>query len=180
MTEIRIYKSRWQAIKMMLLCTVFVGLSVYFLRNGDVGDKTIFWKCICFFGLGYPLGLFYILDRRPQVVINEIGIFDRTLSKSVINWSVIRDAYIIEMRRQKFICLVIDEHYEPSVQKGALYKAAARFNKELGAQELNISASILAMKPENLLHLILLLKDAQPEQRKNYLTPNVSSSGSGH
>lgn len=150
---------------MMLLCTLFVAPAIYFLNSGGDNDKVMLWISVCFFGLGYPVGLFSILDRRPVVIINDVGIFDRTLSKKVINWDIIRDAYMVEMKKQKFICLVIDEKYEPSTEKGKLYKATVELNKEMGFQELNISASVLDVNPDKLLHLILQLKDSSSDER---------------
>ena len=49
------------------------------------------------FALGYPVGIYHLLDRRPQIMINEIGIFDRRTYKDFINWDVIQRAYSIDM-----------------------------------------------------------------------------------
>lgn len=84
MIEYKIYKYPWKAIKLILLCTIFVLGGIFFLNQSDV-PKFIAWFCILFFGLGYPIGLFQLLDRRPQIIINEIGIFDRTTHKDFIN-----------------------------------------------------------------------------------------------
>ena len=136
--DIKLNKSPWKAIKMILLCSIFVFGGIFLLTNSDAPEWTA-WMCIGFFGLGYPIGLFHLFDRRPQIIINEIGIFDRTTYKDFINWDVIQGAYLIGISRQKFICLVVDKKYEPSAKKGMFYKTLSKYNKELGAQELNIS-----------------------------------------
>src|SRR5439155_24563091 len=99
MTEYKIYKSPWKAIRMMLLCSIFVVPSILFLDSSN--SQWINWMSIIFFGLGYPVGLFQLFDRRPQIIVNEIGIFDRTLHADYINWEIIQDAYIASVRSQK-------------------------------------------------------------------------------
>ena len=134
MTEIKFYKSKKRAIRMMLLCSVFVLLGIWLLpKNPLIG-----WSSIGFFGLGYPLGIYNLFDKKPMIIINEIGIFDRSANQDFINWELIHDAYPINISGQKFICLIIDEKFKPSRKKGKLYKNAAKLNEAIGAQELNI------------------------------------------
>lgn len=90
------------------------------------------WLMIGFFGLGYPVGIFHLVDRRPQVIINEIGIFDRTTIRETINWEIIQDAYLMDVHGQKFICLIVDEKFEPSKRKGGAYKTGRRAEQSAG------------------------------------------------
>src|SRR4030095_12859743 len=138
MAEIKLYKSPWRAIKLILLCSIFV-VGGYFMVIDEDAPKWIGWFNIFFFGLGYPVGLFHLFDRRPQIVINEIGIFDRTTYADFINWEVIQGAYPIDIHGQKFVCLVVDGKYEPSTRKGKFAKTMSSISKDIGAQELNIS-----------------------------------------
>jgi hypothetical protein len=124
---------------------------------------------MCFFGLGYPVGLFHLFDRRPQIIINEIGIFDRTTYKDFINWGVIQGAYPINISGQKFVCLVVDEQYEPSTKKGKLYKSVSNLSKEIGAQELNISLGQITVDEVKLTEFILTMINVTPENRQEKL-----------
>ena len=101
--DIKLYKSPWRAIKLILLCSIFVFGGIFLLTNTD-SPKWVAWLNIGFFGLGYPVGLFHLLDRRPQIIINEIGIFDRTTYKDFINWDVIKGAYPIDFGAE--ICML--------------------------------------------------------------------------
>jgi hypothetical protein len=115
--DIKLYKSRSKAIKLILVCSLFVigGLFVWAQTNASMGFVFLF---IIPFGLGYPIGLFHLLDRRPQIVMNEIGVFDRTSYKDVINWDVIKGAYSIDlMMGLTFVVLKVDEKYLPSIKK---------------------------------------------------------------
>lgn len=128
---------------------------------------------IGFFGLGYPVGLFHLLDRRPQIIINEIGIFDRTTYKDFINWEVIQGAYPIDISGQKFVCLVVDEKYEPSTNKGKISKSVSNFSKEIGAQELNISLGQITVDEIKLTEFILTMINVRPENRKEKLNDRL-------
>lgn len=85
MKEIKLYKSPWRAIKLLLLSSVFVFGGIWLITSTD-SPKWLGWMSIGFFGLGYPVGLFQLLDRRPQIIINELGIWDRTTKQDTINW----------------------------------------------------------------------------------------------
>lgn len=144
----------------------------YFLLQGEELSWAS-WAGLFFFGLGYPLGLFLIFDRRPQIIINELGIFDRNLGKEIINWEIIKEAYAGEIKNQKFICLVVDEKYEPSRNKGRFSRTVARLNKEMGFQELNIGVSMINVDKEQLLTFIRLMIEAEKPLRQKLLERGV-------
>jgi hypothetical protein len=131
--------------------------------------KWVWYLNIGFFGLGYPVGLFHLFDRRPQIIINEIGIFDRTTYKDFINWDVIQGAYPIDISGQKFICLIVDEKYEPSAKKGKISKSISNFGKEIGAQELNILLGQIKIDEVKLTGFIVAMINLRPENRKEKL-----------
>lgn len=134
MTEIKLYKSKQRAIRLILLCTPFVLIGIWMLADKPL----IGWLSIGFFGLGYPLGIYNLFDKRPMIIINEIGIFDRSANSEFINWELIQDAYPININGQKFICLIINEKFKPSRKKGVIYRSTVKLNEAIGAQELNI------------------------------------------
>lgn len=146
------------------------------MLNQPNAPKFVAWSSIIFFGLGYPVGLFQLFDRRPQIIINEIGIFDRMIHKDFINWEIIQDAYLAEMHGQKFICLVVDQQFEPSKSKGKLTRELAGFSKALGFQELNISLGNVKVNAERLTEFILAMRTADKPNREtiiNEALPNI-------
>jgi hypothetical protein len=163
--EIKLYKSPWRAIKLILLCSPFV-LGGMFMLSQEDAPKWIAWMCVGFFGLGYPVALFHLFDRRPQIIINEVGIFDRMAYADFINWEVIRDAYIMGVHGQKFICLIVDEAYEPKIKTRNFVK---RLNKDLGFQELNISLGQINIDEEKLGRFILTMSSVPQPKRKELI-----------
>ena len=164
MKEIKLYKSRWRAMKLILLSSVFVLTGIWLLGIPNA-PQWIAWTSIVFFGLGYPVGFFHFFDRRPQVIINEIGIFDRTTHQETINWNIIEDAYLTNVHGLKFICLVVDEQYEPSTKKGKWHKKGAELSKSLGFQELNISLGQVKVDETKLAAFILAMAEANKAHR---------------
>jgi len=166
--EIKLYNSPWRALKLLGLCSIFVGVGVYLLVKTHA-LPLVGWLNIGFFGLGYPVSLYHLFDRRPQVIINELGIFDRSTYTGFINWEVIRDAYPhVDISEQKFICLVVDERYEPSLKKGKLAQTVLQFNKK-GAQGLNLSLSHVSVDEQKLTSFIRQLIKATPSTRQPLL-----------
>lgn len=117
-----------------------------------------------FFGLGYPIGLYLILDRRPQIIINEIGIYERNVIKKTVNWEIINDAYLVKISRQLFLCLVIDDEYKP-LTTGKFHQVMDDLNESMGLQKLSIPMINVAADPEKLVTLIHNLKGYNAGER---------------
>ncbi len=154
MKEIKIYKSKWRAIKLILLCSIFVVLGLWGIRTGSM-PTWVAWLNIGLFGLCYPIGLFHLFDKRPQIIINQTGIFDRMVG------------YLINIFRQKFICLVLDENFKPLQTQSKLFQQAAILNEAIGAQKVNISLGQVNINPKQLTDFILLMRDATNPEKKN-------------
>lgn len=163
--EIKLYKSPWKALMLLVPCLIFVVIGIFMLRDSEASHFWA-WCCICFFGLGIPVSLFNMFDRRPQIILNEIGVFDRTAYTDFINWEVIQDAYLLDINRQKFICLIVDKQYEPSRKKERFRRAAAGLNKTIGAQELNIHLGAVSVDAVKLGQFILEMARLAPDMRK--------------
>lgn len=172
MTEIKFYKSQWKAIKLIMLCSIFTGLGFWGVLTGNM-PTWVAWLNIIFFGLGYPVGLFHLFDRRPQIIINETGIFARTINNAFLNWEIIQDAYIIDIHKQKFICLVIAEQYNPSKNKNKTYKKADKFNEALGEQKFNISLGQVKIDYEKLTAFILQMMTASKPDKKELINKKL-------
>lgn len=175
MTEYKIYKSPWKAIKLLAGCSLFVAAGIFILSSEEA-NPTIAWLIIIFFGLGIPIGLFQLLDRRPQIIINEIGIFDRTTHKDFINWEIIRDAYIVKVHQEPFICLVVPEEFEPSTHKSRLNKKMAGLSKAIGFQELNISLGNVNVNAERMAEFILMMRSADRVNRQSLIKRRLEES----
>ncbi|MBF9238143.1 hypothetical protein I2I05_12120 [Hymenobacter sp. BT683] len=156
------------------MCSVFVALGYFMLGRPDV-PQAVAWLGIGFFGLGYPVGIYQLLDRRPQIIVSEVGIFDRMAHHEFINWEIIQDVYLAEIHKQHIICLVVDEAFEPSRRKGKFQQTVASLNKELGFQELNISLAYVDVDADRLAAFIYAMRGAQAPERAALLEKAAAS-----
>lgn len=169
MKEIRLYKSRSKALKLILGSAAFVAIGFFMYEDKQI----LAIVCIVFFGLALFAGLFQFFDRRPQIIINEIGIFDRTTLEEFINWEIIHDAYIMTVSSQPFICLIIDENYSPSKNKSKFYKSIKKLSDQLGFQELNISLGSVDIKPYKLLEFVIAMINAERPAKANLIMQGI-------
>lgn len=142
MTEIKLYKKPFRGLTILALTIPFITIGIWMIFENPVGsfDYIMAWLCTCFFGLGIPVGLFQTFDRRPQIIITENGIWDRTTKQDEIKWEQIQNAYPLDIYKQKFVCLVLDDTF---ILKRNLYKWAAKLNENIGAQKVNLLISQL-------------------------------------
>jgi hypothetical protein len=178
MVEIKLYKSRQKAIRLIILCLPLVFASLYLIIYNH-SDKTLEWICLCFFGLGIPLGIFNLLDKRPQIIMNEVGIFDRIAYKELINWDWIKDAYLKEARilwvvqKQHYICLVLNQDVIPNSPRYEMLKKT--FPVDLGFQQVNILLDQLKkINGQKFTDFIKKMSCADAETKQNLLlTPDL-------
>ena len=133
--EIKLYNSPRKAFKLILVSSGLVAIAVLFLVTLDA--PAWFWYLsIGACSLGYPFALYHLFDRRPQIVMNEIGIFDRTTCKDFINWVVIQRAFVADTPAMwTYVCLIVDRRYLESIKKARIIRpfgAGARSSAFLG------------------------------------------------
>ena len=165
MKEISLYKSPFKSLRLFLLSSIFVIPSIWFITSENETDK-IFWFTLCFFGIGFVLSLFNILDRRTQIIINKIGIWDRTLRQETIKWEYIKDANHIEIYKQVFVTLKTNEKFVP---RKKLYKWAEYLNKSVGGEKVNLNVSYIKIDLEKFVTFINIMKKENIEDRENVM-----------
>lgn len=168
MTEIKLYKSTTKGLKIIGMCLPFVVLGLFLLSDATYGtiNYVMSWLCICFFGLGIPVGLFQTFDRRPQIIITENGIWDRTTNQDELKWEQIIEAYPLEIHGQKFISLVTDDTF---VFKKKPYKWAQKINGFVGAQKLNLHLGQINIDEVELTNFINKVSEEDLEERRRLL-----------
>ncbi len=176
MTEIKLYKTTTKGLKIIGMCLPFVAIGLWFITQEQIGTTNYImgWVCTCFFGLGIPIGFFQIFDRRPQIIITENGIWDRTTNQDEVKWEQIIEAYPLDIFEQKFISLVTDDTF---IFKKKPYKWAEKINKKIGAQNLNLHFGQININEIELTNFInRLRKESIEERRKLIKTFKIKSS----
>jgi hypothetical protein len=142
MTEVKLYKRPLKGLKIFALSIPFVASGIWMISKEPIGSTNYImgWISTSFFGLGIAVGLFQTFDRRPQIIITSNGIWDRTTKQDEIKWEQIKQAYPLDIYRQKFVSLVVDETL---TMKKNLNKWAEKLNAVVGAQKINLLMSQL-------------------------------------
>ncbi|MDF7818685.1 hypothetical protein P1X15_13800 [Runella sp. MFBS21] len=86
MEEIKLYKIPLKGLKIFALTIPFVAIGIWMINKEQVGTTNYImgWLSTCFFGLGIVVGFFQIFDRKPQIIITENGIWDRTTKQGEV------------------------------------------------------------------------------------------------
>lgn len=167
MKEIKIYKSP-RVLIIALACTTIILVLMVLFNKPQVNLPIWVWILFVAMEILFLSGVIYsFFDKKPYILINEIGIFAESVHNELINWEVIEDAYPIKISNQRFICLKLKEEFKPSSKKGKLSQLSAKVDEAIGAQELNIFTNIINVNETLLAEFILLMRTAkQPEKSK--------------
>lgn len=147
---------------------VAYGLYAIFFSSSDTFSLIVSWFCVVFFGLTIPIGLYTLLDWRPQIIINEVGIFDRTILKDFINWELIEDVYLVDTGK-KFICIVLKANTDLTSYHTKLFKKITSLNKAFGFQELNINLAFIKIDAQRLTDFVKQMSNSNVVQRKTLI-----------
>lgn len=167
MKEIVLYKSPLKSLSGLLISAVFVAISLYFVISGN--HTWMWWLVLFLFGISFFLSLINMLDRRPQITINKMGVLDKTTNLGMVPWDMIKEAHeinITNISNQLFISLIMDERF---VAEKKVYKWAQKINDMEGGQKVNLYVSKLKADTKKLLTLIDTLKNAPVEEREGIM-----------
>lgn len=168
MTEIKLYKTTTKGLKLVGMTIPFVAIGIWMILREQpwTFDYIMGWISTCLFGLGILIGLLQTFDRRPQIILNENGIWDRTTNQDEIKWEQIIEAYPLDIFSQKFICIITDKTF---IFKKKQNKWAAKINKKVGAQQLNLHLGQINIDVNTLTELINDLSKANKEDRRRLI-----------
>lgn len=168
MTELKIYKTPSKGLKQIGMTLPLVLIGVWMIFESQIGSTNYImgWIGTCFFGLGIPIGLIHLFDRRPQIIINENGIWDRMTKQDEIKWEQIVKAYPLDIFGQKFISIISDDSF---VIKKKPHKWSAKLNKALGTQNLNLHVGPTDIDENKLTELIKILTKVEKNDRKKII-----------
>ena len=168
MQGIIFYKSSSKALKIILLSFPFIAIGYWFILFESSGSfqYILGWFSVCFFGLCFPVGLFQLFDKRPQVIINEISIWSRSFQKNEIKWDQITENHILDIYGQKFLSIITIESYKPDNQKNFPSK---RFFKNNKGNQYTLYLNQINQNDEKFMNLINSMINANVLERKEIL-----------
>ena len=112
---------------------------------------------------GSLVALYGLIDKKPQIILDEDGIWAKILKRDRIPWEVIKDAHIAERAYGiKYIALVLDEAFASGLK-------LSRANIAFGDEPLNISTKGLKVNMELLCAVIKQLAHMPRKERATVL-----------
>ncbi len=169
MNKIKLYKSPLSALYLFLGSFVFV-IGGFFMVMQE--GSFIAWFVLLFFGLCAFVGLIMLLDKKPQIIINQKGIgYKKAIWKKynpddIIEWETIKNIHWVSVEDQKFICLNIPK--QPKKQNLA-QKSLTKLNKTMGFEEVNISLSMIKIDANQLVDFLNSMLVSNTSQREELI-----------
>lgn len=150
-----IRSSRGKLLLLLLAALAFVAGGLFILAHGRPGEAWVGWAGIVFFGACAAVFVRQLLDARPRLVIDDIGILDRTLGVGLIPWQDIAGAYLRSLQGNHFICLELRDPAPWLAKLSAVQRAMTAANEALGFTPLSLNLAGVAADPRQVLELIL-------------------------
>jgi len=149
-----IHAARGRYALLPIASLAFTAAGVSLLQRGDPAARWIAIACILFFGAGTLVLARQLLDRRPRLVFDDIGVTDRTLGVGRIPWEAIEDAQLASIRNNAFVCLTLRDEAHWVAKLPPLQRRLAGANRALGFSSLNLNLAGLAVEPATVLALV--------------------------
>ena len=141
---------------MLVISMVFVvGGAAMLFTTKDPETLLQMGASTAFFGLCAAVFIYQLADKRPRIVIDESGVFDRTLKIGTIAWEDIEGAYVQRVESQAFICLKLKDEEKYVGKLTASKKLLVKANQAMGFTAINLNLSGVKARPESICNLIL-------------------------
>lgn len=133
--------SRLKYVLLLIASAGFVAAGAFLVAFESGASAWVGWTCIVLFGAGIPLFARQLFDSRPRVVLDEAGVFDRTLGVGTIPWSDIESSYVKSIHGNSFVCLILRNPERWVGRLSGTQQSLVKANEKLGCQPLNINLS---------------------------------------
>lgn len=172
MTPIVLGPSRGRLALLFVVSLAFVfGGVVIVIADRNFRAMITGWSSIVFFGGCAAVFATQLIDARPRIVVNESGVFDRSLRVGVIPWREILGADVREVAQNRFIALRLRDPQKFTARLGAVHRRLAETNTALGFEPLNLNLSAVDADPYALSELIAKEAERRRENDGTYRAP---------
>lgn len=170
--SLRIEASRSRYALLLAAALAFVAVAALILARGARPEAALLGNSfetfvsgagIAFFGVCALVLARQLFDSRPRIVIDDAGVFDRTLGVGVIPWDEIRGAQLRHIGGHPFVSLELRDEESWLARLRPMHRRLAAANRKLGFGALNLNLSATRADPVHVLHLVRGRVAAHPE-----------------
>ncbi len=155
METITIKNSVFKSFAYFLISLFSLGLSlIFFYFPGEPIFNYLGGFGLFFFGFLTLALVGQIFDRRPRLIIDSEGIYDRTLQSGVIDWYDIRNVYLQKIGESRFVCLDLENEEKYLPQDYQEKKKTIAVKKYLSMETVNINIDGLNIDEEELIGIL--------------------------
>ena len=129
----------------------FVAVGVFILHENPI----VGWITMVFFGACALMGVRQLFDSRLRLVIDDSGVWDRTLEVGVIEWPDIRGAFIKTMSGHAFVCLELQDPVKYTSRLSPIVRRTVSLIQSLGFTDLSLNVAGTGLNAERVLEIIL-------------------------
>jgi hypothetical protein len=154
--SITLYTDR-RRVLLLLLATLALVIAAAFLARSNQSATVI--------AIGYIAALVFtvvsiglvrlFLDRSPRILLDETGLFDRTMKTPKIPWNTILSMELKTIRGSSLICLELPDEDERLYALPPIQRWKALFNRATGAGLFNVNTGALPLSAEEIFTLIV-------------------------
>lgn len=152
--------ARAQLLPLLLGSLGFVGGGAGMVL--DERAAIVGWMSVLFFGGCAAVAVAQLVDTRARLVVDDRGVFDRTLKVGVIRWEDIVDAEVAFAGGNPFIALRLTNAAVYTDRLGPVHRRLVQLNQGLGLGALNVNLTAIDTDP----HALALLISREAEARR--------------
>jgi hypothetical protein len=153
--SITLYSDRRRVLLLLLASLALVAAAAFIVRM----QHSIFFLIIGAIGVVFFTAvsiaiLRMFLDTSPRLILDEDGLYDRTLQTPKIPWNDILSIELRTTRRSSFIALELTDQEERLQALPPFKRFTASANRSLGFGIFNVNPSALPLSAEDIFTLI--------------------------
>lgn len=154
--SITLYTDRRRVLLLLLATLALVIAAAFLVRSNQSTTLTIigYIATLIFTGISIALVRMF-LDRTPRLILDETGLFDRTMKTPKIPWNTILSMELKMIRGSSLICLELPDEDERLYALPLIKRWTASFNRATGAGLFNVNTGALPLSAEEIFTLIV-------------------------
>lgn len=153
---ITLYSDRRRILLLLLTTLALIAASAFVVRM----QPTRFLLIMGYLGVAFftavsiaILRLFF--DTSPRLILDEEGLYDRTMKTPRIPWNAIVSMEIRNIRSTSFICLELTDEEERMKSLPPLRRLTAAINRRTGLSAFNVNPGALPLSAEEIFTVIV-------------------------
>ncbi|HEX8276298.1 MAG TPA: STM3941 family protein [Longimicrobiaceae bacterium] len=151
MERLVIAPPRFRWVVGLLLALGLVAAGVFVVLNGDPWAR---WIGVAYFGFCALVIGIQAVDARPRIVIDESGIFDRTLRVGVIAWEDVRGVHPPSARHGSLVPLELRDPDKYVRRLSPLMRRLVAMNRRSGFAHFSLNLSGTGADPAGVVEAI--------------------------